>query len=1047
MAASRYSRALQAIPFLIAVCFVSFPAQAQYSGGTGDPNDPYQIATAEDLMLLGETPEDYDKHFIMTADIDLDPNLPGRKVFDRAVIAPDADDATWQFEGTSFTGIFDGNGHTISHLAIEGVSHLGLFGKLDYEASISNLGMEVVDINGVGEYVGGLVGRNGGYGGSLREGIKSTVSNSYSTGRVTGVDNVGGLVGSIGTGASVSNSYSICSIRGIHNVGGLAGEQSEGRITASCSTGIVEGKIDVGGLVGYRNAGELNNSYSSGAVTGEENVGGLVGRAYNGANISDSYSTGSVTGNEQVGGLVGRNNTSHIITSYSTGTVSGIDYVGGLVGLNAHYNIIQSSYSISMVYGKNSVGGLVGSCISSSISNSYSSGAVTGELRVGGLVGGIGRSTVINSYSTGVVSGNQDVGGFVGWNASFPINSCFWDIETSGRTTSAGGTGKTTAEMQTASTFLEAGWDFVNEIENGTEDIWKIIEGQTYPLLSWQKYGGGTGEPDNPYLIFTAERLNALGAEPNDYDKHFKLMADIDLSGYSYDKAVIAPDVNDAEGGLQGIPFTGVFDGNNHVISHLTIQGGSGLGLFGTIGSEATVTNLGLEAVDVNGTGAMHIGGLVGVNWGSITTSFSTGAINGNWHVGGLVGLNGGSITASHSTAMVRGESLVGGLAGINMYGNVIKCCAAGTVTYTNPSLVFPEGKFGGLVGVNRGGSITASCSIGTVTGRSDAGGLVGSNGGSISNCYSSAPVNSTHWSVGGLVGRNSDCFRWFSGTRCLNGNITSSYSTGTVSGGGNAGGLVGYNDEGITSSFWDIETSGQAESDGGTGLTAAEMQTASTFLEAGWDFINETTNGTEDIWWILEGQGYPRLSWELPIEYTVLVVDDFESYNDLGEDDPASNRIYLTWLDFWTGAMAGNLDTPLMSSGRSSAQAMPVSYDFTYAGRTPELCMTLVSGKDWTEQGATRLVLWFKGDPGNSPERMYVALGNAIVYHPDDAATQDGGWNEWVIDLQEFANQGVDLTNVASIRLGFGTRNAPVATGGYGKVHFDDITLVKLVQ
>ena len=71
------------------VCLVGLPAQAKYSGGTGEPNDPYQIATAADLIALGETPDDYDKHFILTADIDLDPNLPGRKVFDKAVIAPD----------------------------------------------------------------------------------------------------------------------------------------------------------------------------------------------------------------------------------------------------------------------------------------------------------------------------------------------------------------------------------------------------------------------------------------------------------------------------------------------------------------------------------------------------------------------------------------------------------------------------------------------------------------------------------------------------------------------------------------------------------------------------------------------------------------------------------------------------------------------------------------------------------------------------------------------------------------------------------------------
>jgi len=66
-----------------------------------------------------------------------------------------------------------------------------------------------------------------------------------------------------------------------------------------------------------------------------------------------------------------------------------------------------------------------------------------------------------------------------------------------------------------------------------------------------------------------------------------------------------------------------------------------------------------------------------------------------------------------------------------------------------------------------------------------------------------------------------------------------------------------------ITNSFWDKETSGQSTSAGGTGKTTAEMQTTDTFLEAGWDFVDETENGTEDIWWILEGQDYPRLWWE----------------------------------------------------------------------------------------------------------------------------------------------------------------------------------------
>ncbi|MHC4118583.1 MAG: LamG domain-containing protein [Planctomycetota bacterium] len=176
------------------------------------------------------------------------------------------------------------------------------------------------------------------------------------------------------------------------------------------------------------------------------------------------------------------------------------------------------------------------------------------------------------------------------------------------------------------------------------------------------------------------------------------------------------------------------------------------------------------------------------------------------------------------------------------------------------------------------------------------------------------------------------------------------------------------------------------------------------------------------------------------------LIVEDFESYNEIEEGEPGSNRIYLTWIDgFGTttnGAIAGNLEVPFMSPGRSGVQAMPLSYD--NAGKTSEATRALVPNKDWTEHGVTKLVVWFSGDSANAAERMFVALGNAIVYHPDDAATQDGGWNEWVIDLQEFANQGADLANVASITIGFGTRNAPVATGGTGTVDIDDIGLIQ---
>jgi hypothetical protein len=178
------------------------------------------------------------------------------------------------------------------------------------------------------------------------------------------------------------------------------------------------------------------------------------------------------------------------------------------------------------------------------------------------------------------------------------------------------------------------------------------------------------------------------------------------------------------------------------------------------------------------------------------------------------------------------------------------------------------------------------------------------------------------------------------------------------------------------------------------------------------------------------------------------LTVDDIESYNDLPEDDPASNRIYLAWIDgFGTttnGAVVGNLDVPLTerSNVHGGLQAMPYSYDNNL--KTSEATLTLARQRDWTTEGVTKLSLWFRGDGANAAERMFVAVnGNAVAYHDDASVTQVTGWTEWVIELQTFADQGVNLTNVNTITIGFGTRNAPAAAGT-GTMYFDDIVLIR---
>jgi hypothetical protein len=179
------------------------------------------------------------------------------------------------------------------------------------------------------------------------------------------------------------------------------------------------------------------------------------------------------------------------------------------------------------------------------------------------------------------------------------------------------------------------------------------------------------------------------------------------------------------------------------------------------------------------------------------------------------------------------------------------------------------------------------------------------------------------------------------------------------------------------------------------------------------------------------------------------LIVDDFEDYNDYPPDE-----IFNMWIDGYgvetNGATAGYpepdfpggehyVETSIVHSG---GQSMPLFYDNNL--RYSEAVMTLVSTRDWTEQGVGVLSLWFYGDASNAAERMYVSLnGSAVVYHDDSDAALINTWTEWRIDLQDFAAQGVNLANVNTIAIGFGDKNN-LKAGGSGMVFFDDIRLYR---
>jgi hypothetical protein len=277
-------------------------------------------------------------------------------------------------------------------------------------------------------------------------------------------------------------------VTGVYYVGGLVGI-NRGTVSNSYATGNVSGEQSVGGLVGS-NWATVSNSYSTGSVTGNDYVGGLVGETMSGSTLSNCYSTGSVTGTWGTGGVVGNNLEGTVIDSYSTGNVTGASWVGGLVGYN-YEGIVSNSYSTGTITGGTitgtwGTGGVVGNNLEGTVINSYSTGNVTCDKLVGGLVG-FNTGTVSNSYATGNVSGEQSVGGLVGANNGAVSNS-FWDVQTSGQTMSAGGTGKTTAEMKSIATFSGAKWKIIAVAMNQTNPsyIWNIVDKQTYPFLSWQ---------------------------------------------------------------------------------------------------------------------------------------------------------------------------------------------------------------------------------------------------------------------------------------------------------------------------------------------------------------------------------------------------------------------------------------------------------------------------------------------------------------------------------------------------------------------------------
>lgn len=509
----------------------------------------------------------------------------------------------------SYSGSFDGNGHTITGLYINRptTDYVGLFGYV-LDGDMSNVGLEDVNITGQ-DSVGGLIGRmrpwvsdevmisnssvsgvvtgKNDVGGLVGYTLRTTIADASSSVSVTGAEGrVGGLVGGYhvigGSTHNIIDSYATGNVEGFFNVGGLVGSFSttdgQGAIVRSFSTGTVAGTADtngnIGGLVGYFGGrGQISESYATGNVTtGEQvNVGGLVGHVSafgsDGLIIQDSYATGTVTGGNRVGGLVGRlqsgtDSNVFISRTYSVGSVTGTSNVGGLVGEIGEDTSVDESYSESDVTVTGGFGGGLVGTNRGTISNSYSEGTVTSSgSYTGGLVG-FSEGEITSSYATGNViatgaSGNNSAGGLVG--------------------SSSGAAASITGSYATGNVSTTGGF-----------------------------YAGGLAAINNGMIS----------------------------SSYA----------------------TGSVTGSYHVG-----------GLVGWNDISGSITDSYYATGDVQSVGPYGAGGLVGENYGVIARTYSTGAVAGTINnVGGLVGWNLGSadVTNSYWDMNTTGQTLGVGMRG-----------------------------------------------------------------------------------------------------------------------------------------------------------------------------------------------------------------------------------------------------------------------------------------------------------------------------------------------------------------------------------------------
>lgn len=369
-----------------------------YAGGTGTPEDPYLIYTAEQMNSIGLYPEDWDKHFRLMEDIDLSAYAPNR--FNLIGVYRAAQDPNERLE-VPFSGVFDGQGHTIANFT--------------YEVG----GNEDPALGWVKGF--GLFRLVGGPNAQIKDLTLLDPNLQPSSTCVHRVGTIGALAGVVKAGLITG-----CHVKGGHIwadglAGGLVGWAEGSRIEGAspllptfshCSTDCEVLRAPQRSFIEAEGADRSLHVY----------YGGMLGLNGNGGMISDCCATGPVSGGQVTGGLVGKNY-GGITLCQAAGQVSGESHLGGLVGESSHGRISHCWASGDVIASNeeapsgvsSSIGGLVGFSFKDAVSDCYASGRVVGQSSVGGLVGGCNESHVERCHATGLVfAGNQQAGGLVG---------------------------------------------------------------------------------------------------------------------------------------------------------------------------------------------------------------------------------------------------------------------------------------------------------------------------------------------------------------------------------------------------------------------------------------------------------------------------------------------------------------------------------------------------------------------------------------------------------------------------------------------------------